>query len=137
LATLRPPESPEKAIERPSGDQLGDPVGGVYTIASIVAAIVLAILVRGRGVTVGWMVAGAGCLLPGFVSWLTLVAPVNGAVAAAHGASPASVPALWMKLRPRWEYGHATGFVIQLMGFGALVGSILVETPRRVPGGAR
>jgi hypothetical protein len=112
-------------------------VGGAYTIASIVAATVLAILVRGRGVTVGWTVAGAGCLLLGFVSWLALVAPVNGAVAAAHRATPTSVPALWTELRPRWEYGHAAGFIIQLVGFGALLVSILAETPRRVSGRVR
>jgi hypothetical protein len=112
-------------------------VGGVYTIASIFAAAVLAILVRGRGVTVGWTVAGVAFLLLGFVSWLTLVAPVNGAVAAAQRATPTSVPALWMELRPRWEYGHAAGFVIQLVGFGALVISILAETPRRAPGRVR
>ena len=28
-----------------------------------------------------------------------------------------------------WEYGHATGFVIQLAGFCALLVSVLVETP--------
>ena len=111
-------------------------VGGAYTIASIVAATVQAILVPGRGVTVGWTVAGAACLLLGFVSWLALVAPVNGAVAAAHRATPTSVPALWMELRPRWEYGHAAGFAI-LVGFGALLVSILAETPRRASGRAR
>ena len=110
-------------------------VGGVYTITSIVAASVLAILVRDRGITFGWTVAGAACLLLAFVSWLTLVAPVNRVVAAAHRASPTSVPALWMELRPRWEYGHAVGFVIQLVGFAALVVSILAETPRRMPRG--
>jgi hypothetical protein len=108
-------------------------VGGIYTVASIAAAAVLAVLVRGRGVTVGWTVAGAACLLLAFVSWLTLVAPVNRRVAAAYRAAPTSVPGLWMELRPRWEYGHAAGFVIQLVGFGALVVSILAETPRGLP----
>ena len=110
-------------------------VGGVDTVASIVAAAVLAVLVRGRGVTVGWTVAGAAWLLLAFVSWL--VVPVNGMVAATHRAAPTSVPGLWMELRSRWEYGHAAGFVIQLVGFGALVMSILAETPGRVPRGVR
>jgi hypothetical protein len=88
-------------------------VGGIYTVASIVAVAVLAVLVDGRGVAVGWTAAGAPCLLLAFVSWLTLVAPVNGVAAAAHRAAPTSMSGLWMELRPRWEYGHAAGFVIQ------------------------
>jgi hypothetical protein len=60
-----------------------------------------------------------------FASWLALVAPV----AAAQSSEPGSVPAMWTQLRARWEYGHATGFVIQLGGFCALLASILAETP--------
>jgi len=41
------------------------------------------------------------------------------------------VPALWLRLRNRWEYGHATGFVVTLLGLSALVISILVETQAR------
>jgi hypothetical protein len=44
---------------------------------------------------------------------------------------------VWMELRPRWEYGHAAGFVIQRVGFGALLVSILTETPRRASGRVR
>ena len=39
------------------------------------------------------------------------------------------MPELWQALRDRWEYAHATGFVLQLIGFSALVVSVLVETP--------
>jgi hypothetical protein len=60
---------------------------------------------------------------------LALVAPVNRAIAAAQRTDPGSVPALWTQLRARWEYGHATGCVIQLSGFCALLVSVLVETP--------
>jgi hypothetical protein len=63
-----------------------------------------------------------------------LVAPVNTQVAAALQSAPEMVPALWMQLRERWEYGHAVGFVIQLLGFCALVLSVLVDTQRSVTG---
>jgi hypothetical protein len=43
------------------------------------------------------------------------------------------VPTVWMQLRNRWEYGHAAGFGVQLVGLGALVLSVLVETPTRLP----
>lgn len=103
-------------------------VGAIYTLGSISAAFLLAFLLRGRHPAFGWTLAGAIGLLLGFASWLALVAPVNQEVAAAYVAVPASVPALWLRLRPRWKYGHATGFVLQLAGFCALLASILVET---------
>ena len=100
-------------------------VGGVYTIAAIVAAAVLAVLARRHGAGFGWALAGALCLATAFVMWLAIVAPVNARIAAALGAAPETVPALWMELRPRWEYGHAAGFVVQLAGLCALILSAL------------
>lgn len=105
-------------------------VGGVYTVGSILAAFSLAFLVRKRGPAFRWTLAGALCLLLAFGTWLALVAPVNREIAAALKTAPDSVPVLWMQLRKRWEYGHATGFVITLVGLGLLVMSVLVETPR-------
>jgi len=95
-------------------------VGGPCLIGSIVSAIVLTILLRGS-VTFRWALVGTLLLIAAFVSWLILVLPVNREVAAALEASPRAVPALWMQLRDPWEYGHATGFVLHLAGFCALV----------------
>jgi hypothetical protein len=108
-------------------------VGAVYTIGSIVGALVLAYLCRGRGPAFGWTLVGAAFLLLAFGTWLWLVAPVNREVADALRSAPESVPATWMRLRPRWEYGHAVGFVMGLTGFGALLASILAETPGPKP----
>jgi hypothetical protein len=108
-------------------------VGAVYTIGSIVAAAVLVFLARGRRPAFGWTLAGASLLLLAFISWLALVAPVNREVADALRSAPESVPALWMRHRARWEYGHATGFALQLIGLAALVTSVLVETPPAAP----
>lgn len=107
-------------------------VGGFYSIGSIVAAGVLAFLVRKYRPAFWWALAGAVLLVLWFVSWLALVAPVNNEVAAALQSAPESVPGLWMRLRERWEYGHATGFVIQLLGLSTLVISVLVDTPKRI-----
>ena len=109
-------------------------VGGIYSMGSIVAAGVLTYLSRNRGPTFRWSLAGTLLLVLWFISWLALVAPVNNQIAAALEAAPETVPALWMQLRGRWEYGHAAGFAIQLVGFCALVISVLVETPERVGG---
>ena len=96
-------------------------VGGVFQVGSIVAAFVLAFLVRKRRPSFGWTLAGALCLLLAFGIWLAVVAPVNSEVAEAMQSAPESVPTVWMRLRTRWEYGHVAGFVVQLVGLCALV----------------
>jgi len=106
-------------------------VGGVYQIASIALALILVYLVRRHKPAFQWTLAGALCLAAAFVIWLATVAPVNSQIGAAWRSVPDSVPQLWMELRNRWEFGHAAGFVAQLIGFSALVYSVLVETPAR------
>jgi hypothetical protein len=105
-------------------------VGGVYQIGSIVAAAILTVLVRKRRPSFGWMLVGTLCLMSAFSIWLTVVAPVNSEVAEALRLMPDTVPAVWTRLREQWEYGHAAGFVVQLLGYSALVLSVLVETPK-------
>ena len=112
-------------------------VGGVYQVGAIVAAFLLVLMLRGRRPAFGWTLAGALLLLAAFVVWLVVVAPVNSEVAAALRLHPDTVPAVWTELRNRWEYGHAAGFVIQLLGLMALLISIMVETPRHAPQPAR
>ena len=97
-------------------------------MGSIVASGVLTYLIRKRKPASGWSLSGTLLLVLWFISWLTLVAPVNNQIAAALESAPETVPGLWMQLRERWEYGHAVGFALQLVGFCALVISVLVET---------
>ena len=105
-------------------------IGGPYQIGSIVSAIVLTTLVH-RSATFRWALVGTLLLVAAFVSWLILVLPVNREVAAALAASPQAVASLWLQLRERWEYGHATGFVLHLAGFCALVISVVRDTQPR------
>ena len=105
-------------------------VGGVYQVGSIIAAAIRAFLARKRGRSFWWTLIGALSLLLAFGLWLAIVAPVNAEVAEALRSSPPSVPAVWLELRQRWEYGHVAGFVVQLVGLMALLLSILVETPK-------
>jgi hypothetical protein len=106
-------------------------VGGFYQVGSIVAAAILVVLVRRRRPSFQWTLAGAVCLLSAFGIWLAVVQPVNAEVAGALRSAPDSVPDLWMRLRARWEYGHAAGFVVQLLGLAALIVSVVIETPVR------
>lgn len=105
-------------------------VGGSWQVSAIVAAGLLAFAIRGRRPAFGWTVTGAALLLAAFAVWAAAVAPVNGTIAQAFSEQPRSVPGLWMGLRERWEYGHAAGFVLQLLGLGALLISVVLETPR-------
>jgi hypothetical protein len=82
----------------------------LYTAASIAAAAVLLWLVRGRHPSFEWALVGASFLVLAFGVWLA-------------------------DLRPRWEYGHVAGFVLELLGFCALVVSTVVETTAEAPEG--
>jgi hypothetical protein len=106
-------------------------VGGPYQIGAIVSAIVLTVLVRRQPAIFRWTLAGTLLLIAAFVSWLILVLPVNREVAAALEVSPPAVPALWVQLHDRWEYGHATGFGLHLAGFCSLVMSAVRDVLRR------
>ena len=105
-------------------------IGAAYTLGSLLAAIVLAIAVRRRRASRRWAAAGALALTLAFGSWLGLVQPVNAVIASALQTAPETVPGLWRGLRFRWEYGHAVGFLLQLLGFAALLFSVLAEIPR-------
>jgi hypothetical protein len=98
-------------------------VGGVYQVGSILAAGILTYLVRNRRPAFSWTALGALSLLAAFGVWLAVVAPVNHEVATALASAPDTV-------RTRWEYGHAAGFAIQLLGLASLLVSVLVEIPR-------
>ena len=52
---------------------------------------------------------------------------VNLQIESALAAAPETVPSLWHALRNRWEYGHAIGFALHLLGFCALVVSLIRE----------
>jgi hypothetical protein len=103
-------------------------IGGVYQLSSIAAAAIVLFLVRKQR-SFEWTLAGALCLLLAFGIWLTVVAPVNSEIAGLLRAAPDSVPEAWMRLRNQWEYGHAAGFGVQLIGLSALLISVLMETP--------
>ncbi len=48
-----------------------------------------------------------------------------------RSATPESIPANWEQLRNQWEYSHLARFFCHLAALGALVLSVIVETPAR------
>ncbi|HEX5435802.1 MAG TPA: hypothetical protein VFW98_01490 [Gemmatimonadaceae bacterium] len=99
-------------------------VGGPLTILTLLSGAVLVVALRHQPGFSGTL-AGVVAYFVAFGIWLAVVAPVNSTVAAALKTDPGSLPRLWAALRPRWEYGHAAGFVLQLLGLASLLWSVL------------
>ena len=57
-------------------------------------------------------------------AWFILILPMNAAFAT---WGPDAVPPDWTRVRDRWDYGHATGFVLHVTRFAALVASVLTQ----------
>lgn len=104
-------------------------VGGAVQVAAVVFAGWRAWLVRGtrifRLTLLGFLLLALSLIL-----WGVLVAPVNAEWGDALDAAPRSVPAVYAKLRPRWEYGHVAAFAAWLAGYCALQLSVLRESTR-------
>ena len=90
--------------------------GGVYAMFGSVGAVIFAATVIALGLN-AYFTREHG--RPGF------------RLALAAAALFAPVPADWTDYRARWEWGHAIIAAIELLGFAALIGSVLADTPSR------
>ncbi|MGE3908904.1 MAG: hypothetical protein AB7K36_06120 [Chloroflexota bacterium] len=99
-------------------------VGAVAEVGSVLAAGVLAYLARGRGASARLSLIGAVLLALALISWVVFVAPANSVM---REWTPTSVPADWLRWRDQWEYAHAANFALKLVGFCALLASVLAE----------
>jgi Domain of unknown function (DUF1772) len=105
--------------------QFGSFPGIFSEVGAIICAIALTFLVRKPAFS--WTLAGATFLALALIVWFSFVAPMNAEFAK---WTVDSIPADWMQVRNQWEYSHATRFVLQLIGFSALLISILTETSK-------
>ena len=101
-------------------------IGAFIEVGAVVTVVALAFLVHRRRPAFAWTLLGAFCLVAAHAAWWVWVAPVNAILAP---LTPDTLPADWMALRDQWEYTHAARAVLQMIALGALVFSILVETP--------
>ena len=104
-------------------------VGAAFEVGAVVACVILAILVRQRRPAFGWTMFGAICVVVSHAAFWVSLAPVNATIAA---LTIDTLPVGWVGLRTQWEYTHAARAALQLMALGALVVSVLVETPSSV-----
>lgn len=101
-------------------------VGAAAEIGAVVAAVVLAFLVRRRRPAFGWMLLATLCLVAAHAAFWVWVAPVNATMAP---LTPEALPPDWMRLRNQWEYTHAARAILQVVALGFLVFSVLIEIP--------
>ena len=112
--------------------------GGLYSLFGSAGAVIDILTVTTLGLLTylvrehrrpGVMLALSAALLfaIGLLLWWVLVYPVN--VERAEWAN-GPVPSDWTTYRSRWEWGHATISLFELLGFAALIASVLADTPR-------
>ena len=101
-------------------------VGAVIDVAAVIVLALLAYFVREHR-RPGFRLALSAALLfaLGLVLWWVLVYPVNVELAKWVNGP---VTSDWTEYRARWEWGHAIIALIELLGFGALVASVLADT---------
>jgi uncharacterized membrane protein len=102
-------------------------VGAVIEVGSVLTALVLTFLVRGRGSAFYLTLGGAISVVLALALWIAFVAPVNAELAK---WTPTAFPENWAHYRNQWEYTHAINAIIKIIGLSLLVCSILVETPK-------
>src|SRR5262249_32931997 len=108
------------------------PAASVLEPGAIIVSAVLAVLLRRAGWAFALTFGAAVALAAALGAWGALVSPVNQRWAE---LSPGGLPPDWQVLRTRWEYGHVVHALLLLVGFAALVTSVLVDTlPWRATG---
>lgn len=101
------------------------PAGAILEPGSVLAAAVTAALSRKTPAYTANRV-GFAFLVAALASWLALVAPMNARFAS---WTAETIPPDWKRTRDQWEYAHAARFVLQLIGFGALLIGALMRRP--------
>jgi hypothetical protein len=99
-------------------------VGAAIQIGALLSSAFLTLLVRGLP-SFRWTLLGTLALLLSLILWGVLVAPVNAQWERVLAESPAAAPDLYLRLRPRWEYGHLAAFAAWLLGYVLLLISVL------------
>ena len=103
-------------------------LGAVISIATVIALALVVYFVREHD-RPGFRLALVATILFGLAIalWWVLIYPVNVELAKWVNGP---VPADWTSYRARWEWGHAAISLVELAGFGALVASVVADTPR-------
>ena len=99
-------------------------IGGTIELLAIIAAAVLAVVLRDWRPALIVALAGTACLAIAFLFWLTVTNRVNARTAE---WTADTLPADWQLWRSRWEFSHVVRFVLHLAGFALLVLATLIS----------
>lgn len=102
-------------------------VGAFAEVGAVVFLVVLSVLLRNRRAAFYVTLAATLCFAAGLAVWVAVVSPANAQMAQ---WSSVPLPPNWTDVRRQWEFGHAASAVLNLVGFGALVFSVVVDTPK-------
>jgi hypothetical protein len=101
-------------------------LGAAIDLAAIACSIVVAAKTRGTP-AFRLSALNAAMFTLALLLWFAIVFPVNLELA---GWVSGPVPSDWASFRLRWESGHAINTLLQLIGFCALLWSVVRETER-------
>ena len=93
---------------------------GIVLFSALIANLLLAIALRGRGTPFGFALVAFLCIALTLVIFFTWTFPANQAT-----QNWAAVPANWEQLRRQWEYSHAANALVTLVAYGSVVLSVL------------
>jgi hypothetical protein len=104
---------------------LSGPLGVLLQVVALIALILLAALVRSHGAGgFALTVAAAAFFAIGLLAWWILVYPVNVELTKWVNGP---VPDDWAAWRALWEWGETANGLAQLVGFAALVLSVIIK----------
>jgi hypothetical protein len=93
---------------------------GIVLFSALLADLVLAISLRGRGTPFVFALVAFVCTALTLVIFFTWTFPANQAT-----QNWTAVPANWEQLRRQWEYSHAANALVTLVAYGSVVLSVL------------
>ena len=107
-------------------------VGAPAELGAVAALIVLCFLVRGRKPSFALTLTATICIAAGLAIWFAVVATAYAQMAQ---WTTIPLPDSWMDTRRHWELGHATSAMLDLIGFGALIASVLFDRTEAITNG--
>lgn len=105
-------------------------IGPVFEIGALLTVALLTFRLRGRRPAFALTATSTVMLVLSLATWAVVVLPANAQIGlwqSAVASGSAAAPANWMHWRDQWQYGQAGIFVLHLIGFCALLRSVLVE----------
>lgn len=102
-------------------------VGAFAELGAAACLVVLFILLRNGRAVFHLTLAATLCIAAGLGVWFAVVSLANAQMAQWNSLP---LPANWTDGRRKWECGHAASAAVDLLGFGALMLAVVVDTPR-------